>query len=94
MIYVSYNNFKLWGNVGQGIAPKMRGLFGFPVMTEKQVVQEGGEPSCRSARCPRNLSLHFAAVGGKTGKTGKRKALPEMRRQYDESATELAERIC
>jgi len=22
------------------------GQFGFPVMTEKQVVQEGGEPSC------------------------------------------------
>jgi hypothetical protein len=37
-------------------------------MLERQEVQEGGEPSCRSARCPRNLSLHFAAVGGKTGK--------------------------
>jgi len=40
-------------------------------MLERQEVQEGGEPSCRSARCPRILSFHFAAVGGKTGKTGK-----------------------
>jgi len=42
-------------------------------MLERQEVQEGGKPSCRSARCPRNFSLHFAAVGGKTGKTGRPK---------------------
>jgi len=49
-------------------------------MLERQEVQEGGEPSCRSARDPvwgtgnpRNFSLHFAAVGGKTGKTGRPK---------------------
>jgi len=53
---------------------RVPGLFGFPVMLERQEVQEGGEPSCRSARCPRNFSLLFAAVGGKTGKTGKPKS--------------------
>jgi hypothetical protein len=45
------------------------GHFGVAVMGEKQVVQEGGEPSCRSARCPRNLSPYFPAAGGKTGNT-------------------------
>jgi len=44
-------------------------------MLERQEVQEGGKPSCRSARCPRNFSLHFAAIGGKTGKQEDRKAL-------------------
>jgi hypothetical protein len=49
------------------------GLFGFLAMTEKQVVQEGGEPSCRSARCPRIPSFPPAAAGGKTGNSGKPK---------------------
>src|SRR2546421_11391953 len=39
-------------------------LFSLP---GKQVVQEGGQPSCRSARCPRILPFLPAAVGGKTG---------------------------
>src|SRR6266568_1664524 len=48
---------------------------------EKQGVQEGGEPSCRSARCPRIPSFPPAAAGGKTGKAGgaggRRALLPE-----------------
>src|SRR5438270_11621228 len=47
-----------------------KGQFGFPVMTEKQVVQEGLPPSCRSARCPRTPSFPPAAAGGKNGKAG------------------------
>jgi hypothetical protein len=39
-------------------------------MREKQVVQEGGKPFCRSARCPRILCSSSAAAGGKTGTSG------------------------
>src|SRR5207302_3276383 len=46
----------------QALFQQKTGLFGFPVMLERQEVQEGGEPSCPSARCPRILSFHFAAV--------------------------------
>jgi len=49
--------------------------FAFPVMTVKQVVQEGGEPSCRSARCPRIPSFPPAAAGGKTDNSENQKVL-------------------
>ena len=53
------------------------GLVSLPVLTEKQVVQDGGQPSCRSAselaggKIKSSQPLFpLAAVGGKTSKTG------------------------
>src|SRR6266545_5842718 len=44
-----------WVYLFSTIVPSPPGLWSLPVMTEKRVVQEGGEPSCRSARCPRSF---------------------------------------
>jgi hypothetical protein len=53
------------------------GLAGLPVMTKKQVVQEGGKPSCRSARCPRLFPLVSKAAEG-----GAREAPEELPLTY------------
>ena len=50
-------------------------LFGVPVSPQKQEVQEGGEPSCRSARCPRTFFLSLPPKAAKQVIRVHRKAL-------------------
>jgi hypothetical protein len=59
------------------------GLVSLPEMTEKQMVQEGGQPSYRSARGPRNLSLLSPPAAAKQVIWGNSEALNHAARMED-----------